>query len=263
MKDRKKLSGNFCIGNIECVRVKRYNGFSFSYPDGRRKDGFIYIDKGKIDYDFALSELGCTELCEGDLIFVPRGYEYTAHYKCDGTAITIVQFDLVLGELPEALAKPTRLFIPDVARLINEVITHPDSTELGDGRAMYATAKVYELLWKSITALRSSENKLLASKLAPAISDLMINYDKQHPISHYASLCFMSETSFRRAFHEYTGTSPIEYRNKLRIEEADRLIRSNEYSIREAAESVGFSNISFFHRVYKSHLGHTPGDGKR
>ena len=262
MKDRKKLSGDFCIGNIECIKVRRYGGFDFPYPDGRRKDGFIYVDSGKIHYDFISSDLGVAKLSEGDLIFVPRGYGYTAHYKYDGTAITIVQFDLVLGELPEALTKPTRLFIPDAARLISELITHPDSTEIGDGRAMYATAKVYELLWKSVTSLRSSESKLLANKLAPALSDLMINYEKQHSISYYASLCFMSETAFRRAFGEYTGLSPIEYRNKLRIEEADRLIRSKEYTIKEAAEAVGFTNISFFHRVYKNHFGHTPASGK-
>jgi transcriptional regulator GlxA family with amidase domain len=68
----------------------------------------------------------------------------------------------------------------------------------------------------------------------------------------------MSETAFRRSFREYTGLSPVEYRNKLRMEEADRLIRSGEYSVREAAEAVGCFNGSFFAKTYKSYFGHTP-----
>ncbi len=68
----------------------------------------------------------------------------------------------------------------------------------------------------------------------------------------------MSEVNFRRAFREYMGVSPIDYRNALRLEYAGRLLRSGEYNVSEAAELSGFSNISFFIRSYKKKYGHTP-----
>lgn len=259
MMDRKLLSDAFCIGNIEYMRVTRAEGFSFSYPNGRSKSGFIYVEDGKIAHNFVSDEIENTELSRGDLIFIPKGHGYTTHYKADVTSLTIVQFDLISGELPSALSKPVKLFIPDVSHLIRRITTYPDFTEIGDGKALYTMAMVYELLWKSITSLRSPESKILAQKLSPALSELTSNYKAQHLMNYYASLCFMSETAFRRAFREYSGISPVKYRNKLRIEEANRLICSEEYSIKEAAEEVGFTNISFFHRVYKSIFGHTPG----
>ena len=77
-------------------------------------------------------------------------------------------------------------------------------------------------------------------------------------IEHYAALCGMSESGFRRLFREYCGCSPLEYRNALRLERARTLLQSGDYNVSEAAEKVGFSNLSFFIRSYKKKFGHTP-----
>ena len=68
----------------------------------------------------------------------------------------------------------------------------------------------------------------------------------------------MSEVNFRRTFGEYLGISPVDYRNDLRLTEAQKKLTSGEYNVTEAANSVGFSNLSFFIRLYKKKFGHTP-----
>jgi len=68
----------------------------------------------------------------------------------------------------------------------------------------------------------------------------------------------MSEVNFRRLFREYTGMSPIDYRNDLRLKNARAMLASGEYNVTEAAEASGFSNLPFFIRLYKKKFGHTP-----
>ena len=61
----------------------------------------------------------------------------------------------------------------------------------------------------------------------------------------------MSESHFRKRFKEYTGKSPIDYRNTIRIYEAKKLIESGECTVQEAAYTVGFNNMSFYYDVVK------------
>ena len=68
----------------------------------------------------------------------------------------------------------------------------------------------------------------------------------------------MSEVNFRRMFKEYTGRSPIEYRNDIRLSRARAMLLSREFNVAETAEICGFSNLSFFIRLYKKRFGHTP-----
>ena len=68
----------------------------------------------------------------------------------------------------------------------------------------------------------------------------------------------MSEVSFRRSFREYTGLSPIDYRNAIRLSNAKSKLQSGAYNVSEAAYESGFSNLSFFIRLYKKKYGHTP-----
>ncbi len=258
VKETETLAGSFSIGKISCVRVKRNAHYTYSLPNGRRFDGFIYVKSGKVEYNFSDAEQKKIVLSAGDLFFIPKNHPYKAEYAEDDTFITIIQFECTVGTLPSELSKPVQLFIHGSENLIHNASIHPDSTEIGECRELYFTSKVYDLLRKSLLSLRVGKNKALASKLAPALHDLSENFSESPQISHYASLCFMSETAFRRSFREYTGLSPVEYRNKLRIEEADRLIKSGEYNVREAAESVGFFNASFFTKTYKSFFGYTP-----
>ena len=84
------------------------------------------------------------------------------------------------------------------------------------------------------------------------------NYAANRPISEYAALCGMSEVNFRRLFHKHTGKSPIQHRNNIRLENAKIMLQSGQYNVSEAAEACGFSNLSFFIRLYKKKYGYTP-----
>ena len=68
----------------------------------------------------------------------------------------------------------------------------------------------------------------------------------------------MSEAGFRRLFREYMGASPVDHRNEIRLLHAKSKLQSGEYNVSEAAYESGFSNLSFFIRLYKKKFGYTP-----
>lgn len=258
MKDVKILSKDFFIGRIACIRIKKDAGASYSYADGSDQSKFLYVNSGRIIYNFSDNSPKELAIPAGGLIFIPAGCKYKAIYDADGTMVTVIKFDCIFGDLPEELSKPVQLFLSNTEKLIHDVSVYPDPADISRCRDLYFTAKTYELLMKSLQSLRDRKSKTLLRKLSPALHALSEEYAENKPIEYYASICFMNEATFRRSFRKYTGLSPVEYRNKIRIEEADKLIRSGEYSVREAAEAVGFFNASFFTKTYKSFFGHTP-----
>lgn len=62
--------------------------------------------------------------------------------------------------------------------------------------------------------------------------------------------CRFFKNSFRRSF--------VEYVNAIRIEHAMRLLEENSLSVTETALSCGFSNMSYFARLFKRTVGCSP-----
>ena len=70
-------------------------------------------------------------------------------------------------------------------------------------------------------------------------------------MSHYAEMCNMSEANFRKLVKEYTGYSPIDYRNHIRITEVNRMLENGGVTVADAAYLAGFNNMSFFYTLYR------------
>ena len=244
----------FRVGNIDVQNVSRPKNYKHSFKNGREKHGFIYIVNGKMLDSF--QNHGKISLCadKGELIFVPKGSIYTGIYLEDDTKIKIVQFDLVSGELPEYLSSPVKIQLPRVYELIN------DFFQAGEDHTAYHPffylSCLYELLWRIDESFAKIPKKY--KKLQPALSEIVEFWNENKKISYYADLCSMSEPNFRRLFREYMGISPIDYRNNIRLTHAKNKLQSGEYNVSEAAYESGFTNLSFFIRLYKEKYGHTP-----
>ena len=244
----------FVVKSIDIQTVERPKDYSHSFKNGRSKYAFIYTVSGKMSDTFLSEEKKVIEVSAGELIFIPKGSVYTGVYSEENTKIKMIQFDIDDGELPEYLNAPIKIDIPEAFDRIktlfdfaeNNLSTHP----------FYYLSCIYTLLWQIDESYLGIPRKY--RKLQPAISALSDFSEENEPISYYAALCDMSEVNFRRLFGEYMGRSPVEYRNDIRLSKARAKLQSGEYNVTEAAESCGFSNISFFIRLYKKKFGHTP-----
>lgn len=246
------------IADIDFVKVTRGKGHAFSYAEGRDKHGFIFVQSGRLEYTFpqAAPEARVILLEAGDVLFIPKGIIYHALYGEKLTTILIAQFDLVFGELPRELGQVCRIRNYQVERQISSLFNASTPALVDRNRAYWCTYKMYEIIWNAVSCLQIVSPKY--RRLLPAFNEIQKNFTAQNKISYYADLCNMSETGFRRLFREYTGLSPIDYRNRMRLEQADAMIQTGIYTVEEAALEVGFPNTSFFCRCYKKHFGHTP-----
>ena len=187
-------------------------------------------------------------------MFIPKGTTYSGVYFDANTEIKIIQFEVLSGELPPYFVKPSKLQCPNAAAWV-EAFFSPAKSQIS-ARPFYHLSCFYALMQEIDDCCFNLPSKY--KRLQPALSALVQHYQKNEKIAYYADLCGMSEAGFRRLFREYVGTSPVEYRNTLRLQEAKARLQSGEYTVSEAAESVGFTNLSFFIRLYKKKYGYTP-----
>lgn len=244
----------FRVGNIDVQTVSRPKNYRHSFKSGREKHGFIYVVSGKMLDTFVNSTIDnlCSE--KGELVFIPKGSVYTGVYLEENTKIKIVQFDLLSGSLPEYLSSPVKIDLPNAYELIEAFFNPIENHALY--HAFYYLSCLYGLLWKIDESYSRLPPKY--KKLQPALTEIVERWNENKKVSYYADLCDMSEPNFRRLFHEYIGMSPIDYRNDIRLNNAKAKLQSGEYNVSEVAFESGFTNISFFIRLYKKKFGHTP-----
>ena len=245
---------SFKAANIDIQSVSRPKGYKHSYKNGRQKHGFIYTVRGEMRDVFLSGREREIRAASGELVFIPKGSVYTGIYAEEETEIRIVQFDISEGELPEYLSEPVKLEFPKAGEVIGDFFAPTENRRTN--HPFYYLSKLYNLLWQIDECNSGLPGKY--RRLRPALTELAERFSENKSVSYYASLCNMSEGSFRRLFHEYIGTSPIEYRNQVRLQSARRKLQSGEYNVSEVAELCGFSNLSFFIRLYKKKYGYTP-----
>ena len=81
--------------------------------------------------------------------------------------------------------------------------------------------------------------------------------EKLH-VPELASLAGYSVTHFSRLFQKIIGCGPGEYITKVKIRQAQRMLRSAGMSVTEISYHLGFSNPNNFARTYRRILGHPP-----
>ena len=78
-------------------------------------------------------------------------------------------------------------------------------------------------------------------------------------IAQIATKCGVSECYFRRLFQEYSGESPVSFRQRHRIERAKQLLLSEEnFTVSEIAQELGFSDVYHFSKTFKKYCGLSP-----
>lgn len=244
----------FQVCNIDVQNISRPKNHKHSFKTGREKHGFIYTKSGKMVDSFQKNSVDVLCAAKGELVFIPQGSIYTGTYAEENTKIQLIQFDLASGELPEYLSAPTKIDLPNAYELIeaffkpieNHTSCHP----------FYYLSCIYKLLWEIDKNYATLPNKY--KKLQPALTEIIECRNENKKVAYYADLCNLSEPYFRKLFMEYTGMSPIDYRNDIRLSNARNKLQSGEYNVSETAELCGFSNLSFFIRLYKKKYGHTP-----
>lgn len=231
----------------------------------------IYIRSGSLE----LTVDGNTRtLCEGESALIIGG-------SMHGGTPTDCNYDCIVFDI-SAFLRPGRCSAA-MQSLINHEKRPAPFFEKGSEQSVYAKQACDALAYKETgyefylhgqlmclfgSILRgncySSEKELPAGDIKKIRKfKKVLQYIEQHyreplTLEDLARQCDMNRNYFCRAFKEYTQKTPMEYLNFYRIESACEKIVSTDEKLLDIAMSCGFSDYSYFIKVFKSQKGVTP-----
>jgi len=97
-----------------------------------------------------------------------------------------------------------------------------------------------------------------AHRMVRAVEKLRENFDKPLRIESIARELGMSLSGFHAHFKAVTAMSPLQFQKQIRLQEARRLMISENLDAAEAGYKVGYDDASHFNRDYKRHFGEPP-----
>lgn len=86
------------------------------------------------------------------------------------------------------------------------------------------------------------------------------NIDTAFTLGQLSQFAMVSPSYLERLFNRYASMSVIAYCNQRKIERAKQLIREERMNISQIAESLGFSSIHYFSRMFKKIEGMAPAE---
>ncbi len=104
----------------------------------------------------------------------------------------------------------------------------------------------------------SADTRVFSDKLKQVLDYIELHYAEPITVSELAKLCYFSDYHFMRFFKKHMSMTCVEYINNLRLEKSVELFEKGNSSILEVSLSVGFHNLSYFHRAFKKKYHMTP-----
>jgi AraC-like DNA-binding protein len=144
-----------------------------------------------------------------------------------------------------------------VLRLIRLLETPQDIPILADGIKR-------EIIYRILQNDRNDSLKYFAlvgsqaQRIAKVIGVLNREFAQPLKVNELAKEARMSPSSFYNHFKEVTGMSPIQFQKQLRLQEARRLLLTENLEAAEAAFQVGYESPSHFSREYSRKFGLSP-----
>ncbi len=98
--------------------------------------------------------------------------------------------------------------------------------------------------------------------ISNAIEFIKRHYCEDISLKTVSQFSELSESYFSKLFSKEVGISYVDYLLHIRVENAERLLRTTNMKIYQVAEHVGFNSVEHFCRMFKRINGKTPNSFK-
>lgn len=95
-------------------------------------------------------------------------------------------------------------------------------------------------------------------RMRPVIEYIAEHYREKIYIDRLADMLSVSPDYFTKMFRDSIGKTPIEYINGLRVNDSMRRLAETEDSMADIADSIGFCNPNYFHKIFKQYMNTSP-----
>lgn len=129
-----------------------------------------------------------------------------------------------------------------------------------DASSLAAVGQLYVLLGElcRFSTPGSRIPSAAEESLRSVLDYIQEHYTQQLTVGEISKAFSYNETYFCRRFKKATGLTVMEYIRILRLELAEKLLKTEKCEIRDIAWRCGFPDESYFSRAFKAHSGMTP-----
>ena len=258
-------------------------GKDFSHPPERHSFWeMVYVDSGKIN---AITSGRARTLSQGEIIFHRPGelHAHTSNKKVPNCMLVVSFttkspamdfFKKKIFTADKTAKTLLALFIEEAKRALGRIpndYTNFDPldfsrAELGSCQLLecYLTEFLLTLRRRAIGdagAIRNPENsrELAESSIIELIKTYLAeNLYTRITLSDICNKFFMGKSQLCKLFAEHEGEGPIEHYHKLKTKEAKKLLLSNEHSVTDVSDMLGYSSIHNFSRAFRASVGVSP-----
>jgi AraC-like DNA-binding protein len=110
---------------------------------------------------------------------------------------------------------------------------------------------------EQIGEIKFNRTSVVVDKIHTVIQYMEQRFREPLTIDELAKLIHYHPNYFIQVFKQFTGRSPIQYLNNLRLERAKQWLTATDLSVSEIAERVGMT-LFYFSRLFKENSGFTP-----
>ena len=243
-----------------------YNSRKRSHLHYHNENELYLLLKGRVKY---FVDNKTYEVNEGDLIIIPSGSLHSTDTEdCLYNERLLISFDnnvffSNISPSLQELMKETIIHIPSNNRALIENMFYKIESECNgnrENRDIFLKLYMSELLlYLYRYRVQKVDNKQNNDKTIQQIIQYMnLNYQNQITLSDIAKTFGFTESYLSKRFKSLVGTGINEYINYIRIEHAERLLKTQQYTITEIATRCGFNESSYFASVFKKFKGITP-----
>lgn len=105
------------------------------------------------------------------------------------------------------------------------------------------------------TAMKTNAERELFLKMRDY---LLEDLKHRHQVQHLVDAFDLSRSTIQMIFAKQAKMSPVEYINRLRIEESQRLMKESSLNLTQIAQQLGFKTLSYFSRAFTKQVGVSP-----
>ena len=191
---------------------------------------------------------------EGDVFYLPRGCRYRSHWRGVSESNNCVEWDsLGFKTFPDVDNKSYKLQKLSIsekqAEYLDEICADMAISPKNVGYLYLFLAEAV----KSMVTTPQDSKSLIVERARKYIDE----HDELH-VSELAKHCNMSESGLYKFFRDNLDTTPIGFKNQIKVNRAVNMLKYTSASVEEISTELGFSNAAYFRKIFKGHTGKTP-----
>ena len=161
------------------------------------------------------------------------------------------------------------LWTPELRKTALEILNPPhlDAPALD----LFYQSRAMMLLCRQVELFCQNSSKGSKPPLASSVKDQLFhaklilaeNFQDPPTIPVLARRCGLNEYTLKKEFKQTFHTTIFTFVRKLKMEQAWTLIKEENHSVSQAANAVGYINVSHFSNAFKKQFSITPGTLKK